>query len=437
MLTIARRTVGLWWQTWPWLVAIYLVGWFIRYWVLKFAISIGLDHGGLWGSLVLAVVPIVRLLTYLAMFLVIRSVTPGLQHVDEGAAGRPRGVVDVTLTAIMPFLVIYTVWNLVVEDYFTYVTTVSITTVAEGTQTQAAAVVDNIVGPSILIFIAAAFALRQVITRFRDWLPGWTMILAVYFEVLWLFLGIQASFATLFGTPEWIAQRRAVVWFNEMRENLSLHVEFLGHLWDFIGTASGLLVLVLGLSLAWIAIATAVYGTPFAPTWQAARRTFLGHRGDVAATRAVERGRRAMQPRWQRVPAGIQSRIREFAFVLTGRFGSLADAGRLILYGGAVPISFFVLAYTVLVLAAPSGAYFDPTVTDGYLWRAVALVIGPHEWFWWQAWADTIRAAISALVEPIRICLVAATYWYCVDQVRAHHAESAGLEPQHDRGNVE
>lgn len=80
------------------------------------------------------------------------------------------------------------------------------------------------------------------------------------------------------------------------------------------------------------------------------------------------------------MPSQIQGRIREFLRSQLGRFAPVIDAGRLILHGGALPIAFFVLAYTTLVLLAPSNAYFDPAVTDGYLWRAVAILAGPHEW---------------------------------------------------------
>ena len=83
-------------------------------------------------------------------------------------------------------------------------------------------------------------------------------------------------------------------------------------------------------------------------------------------------------------------------------------------------------------LLAPGGAYFNPDVTDGHLWRGVALALGPHDWVWWQGVETTIRAAIGALVDPVRICLVAAAYWYCVDQVRVHETEtSSGLELDH------
>ena len=49
------------------------------------------------------------------------------------------------------------------------------------------------------------------------------------------------------------------------------------------------------------------------------------------------------------------------------------------------------------------------------------------------AFDETIRVAIDALTDPVRICLVAATYWFCVDQVRARQPVSAGLEPDHHR----
>jgi hypothetical protein len=53
VLTILRRTISLWWRTWPWLAAIYLIGWFLRYWALHLAIHVALGHGDFWGSLVL------------------------------------------------------------------------------------------------------------------------------------------------------------------------------------------------------------------------------------------------------------------------------------------------------------------------------------------------------------------------------------------------
>jgi hypothetical protein len=289
------------------------------------------------------------------------------------------------------------------------------------------------VGLGMWLAVAVAFGLRQLLTRFRDRLPRWTMLIAAYLEVLWLFLVFRASAAAVFGTPKWIAHRRVMVWFAGIRDDVFSHVAWLADYWNAVGNVLGSLLSVSALALAWLAIAGVVYGTPLPPTWDGARRVLLGDRGSIAVGRVADRGRRTAQARWQRLPTEIRARVAEFGRAQLGRFGPVVDAARLILHGGAVPIAFFVLAYTALVLLAPNGAYFSKDVTDVYLWRAVALLIGPHGWPWWQTYAQTIRAAIGAVVDPVRIALVAAAYWYCVDRVRAEHTavESTGVEADH------
>lgn len=429
MLTIVRRTVSLWWQTWPWLVAIYLIGWFLRYWAIHLAIQVALIHGDFLGSLILPLAPLTRLLTYLAMFLVLRSVTPGLQGVETDGQ-EAKSVFDVVMMAILPFLVIYTAWKLVVEDYYTYVTSVAHTLLNDWKTAAAHELWNPAIGSKLWLAILVAFVLRQLMTRFRERLPRWTMIIAAYLEVVWLFFAIKASAVVLFGSPQWIRERRIVVWLGSVRDAALSHVAWLAHLWNSAGTILGAVISVVTLALAWLAIGSAVYGTPFAPTWISARRVLLGERAATAVGSAIERGRRAAQPRWQRVPAQIRRRAAEFARSQLGRFGPIADAWRLILHGGALPVAFFVLAYTALVLLAPNGAYWNLRVSDGYLWRGVALLIGPHALSWWHTYDQLIRALIGAVVDPLRISLVAATYWFCVDRVRVEAArnESAGAE---------
>jgi hypothetical protein len=433
VLTIVRRTVSLWWQTWPWLAAIYLIGWFLRYWALHLAIQVALSHGDFWGSLILPFAPLARLLTYLAMFLVIRSVAPGLQDVETDGE-EAKGVADVVMTAILPFLVIYTAWKLIVEDYYVYIVSVGHRLLIDWKFDAAHQLQSADIGLKLWAAILIAFTLRQLMTRFRDRLPRWSMIIAAYLEVVWLYFAAKASYVVLFGSPRWIRERRIVVWMASVRDAVLSHAAWLTHLWNTAGTILGSTLSVVALALAWLAIASVVYGTPFTPTRAGARRVLLGERAGAVVDSVIEHGRRTTQPRWQRVPTEIRRRIVEFARSQLGRFGPIADAARLILHGGALPLSFFVLAYTALVLLAPSGAYFDPRVTDGYLWRGVALLIGPHDWPWWQTYDQIIRALLGAVVDPLRISLVAAAYWFCVDQVRAAQSdeESPGVEADHE-----
>ena len=188
--------------------------------------------------------------------------------------------------------------------------------------------------------------------------------------------------------------------------------------------------------MAWLAIASVVCGTPLPSTWAGARRVLLGHRSELVTKHALERSRTALQPRWQRIPGEIRTRMQEFVREQLSRFGPIADAARLILHVGAVPICFFIAAYTALLVLAPGGAYFDIKVNDGYLFRGIALLLGPHDWAWWESFSGAIRVAIGALIEPLRVCLVAATYFYCVETVRAEEARKAelasvGSEPDH------
>jgi hypothetical protein len=432
VLTILRRTISLWWQTWPWLVAIYLIGWFLRYWAVHLAIQLGLSHGDFWGSLILPLAPLARLLTYLAMFLVIRSAVPGLQRVETDGQ-QAKGVFDVVMTALLPFLVIYAAWKLIVQDYYTYITSMSHALVSDWKMDAAKAIFNAHVGPNLWGAILIAFVLRQLMARFRERLPRWSLIIAAYLEVVWLYFAVKASTVVLFGSPKWIRERRIVVWLGNVRDMVFSHVAWLAHWWNAAGSVLGATASVLALALAWLAIGSVVYGTPFTPTWAGARRVLLGERAGSAVGSVIERGRNAAQPRWQRVPAEIRRRAVEFTRSQLGRFGPIADAWRLILHGGALPIAFFVLAFTGSVLLAPNGAYFDQRVSDGYLWRGVALLIGPHEWPWWQTYEELIRALVGAVVEPLRISLVAAAYWFCVDQVRAEQVshELSGVETDH------
>lgn len=424
MLEIARRTVGLWWRTWPLLVAIFLVGWLARYWLLQLAIEIGINWGNLWAYLVLPLAPLTRLLSYLAMFLVLRSVTPGLRTATMHRAGA-RSLIDIVLGAIVPFLVLYTTWKLIEEDYFVYLTSVQYRGLYESTGADFAAQLASDAGAWFWVLIGVAFVLRSVLARLRERLPGWTAIVIAYLDAVWLFLTLTAAARAVFGSPQWILERRIVVWLTDTKDDVVARFGVLGQLWDGSVAVVVALATVVGLSLTWVALASVVFGTPFTPTWDSARRAMLGHRGGERLGGVVERGQNAVRPWWQRVPAGLRSRLVELVREQLARFGPLVDAVRLILHGGAVPIAFFVLGYATLTVLAPSGAYFSGAVTDGYLWRAVALVIGPHEWLWWETYREPIRVAIGAVIDPLRIALIAATFWYCVDRTLASR------EPDH------
>ena len=113
-------------------------------------------------------------------------------------------------------------------------------------------------------------------------LPRWTMIIAAYLEVMWLYLALKASFVVLFGSPKWIEERRIVVWLDSVRDEVFSHLTWLRPWWNEAGSIVGSAASVLALALAWLAVASVVYGTPFTPTWAGARRVLLGEQAGAA-----------------------------------------------------------------------------------------------------------------------------------------------------------
>lgn len=145
----------------------------------------------------------------------------------------------------------------------------------------------------------------------------------------------------------------------------------------------------------------------------------LGEQQGARVTDVASRTGIAARARWQRLPRLVQTRGNEIFRNLLGVADQLGDTLRLTLHSGPITFCFFVFAFMGTVVLDPNGAYFNVYVTDGYMWRAIATLLGPHEWMWWASYRESIRTAIAALVDPLRTCLVVAMYWHCVERASA------------------
>lgn len=54
----------------------------------------------------------------------------------------------------------------------------------------------------------------------------------------------------------------------------------------------------------------------------------------------------------------------------------------------------------------------------------MAWLAGPQPWAFWNNTLDTLSLASHLLIEPLRICVVASTFVYCVERV-AHTATTS------------
>ncbi len=67
-----------------------------------------------------------------------------------------------------------------------------------------------------------------------------------------------------------------------------------------------------------------------------------------------------------------------------GNYQHIVDSARLILHGGVLRLSLYVLAYLGLAWLDMAGSFYRPEVRIGYLFRGVAWLLGPHPVAFWN-----------------------------------------------------
>ncbi|WP_078323157.1 hypothetical protein [Mycobacteroides salmoniphilum] len=420
---LLRRTGFLWWRCWPRLIGIWLVGWLARYWLIKLAVYVGLHFGGYWGDLIMPLAALARLTTYTLMYLVLRGES---DLVGQNADGRSRfqSFVDILLKAILPVFVLFAAWRLILADYSSYLGLLNVDifyAMDSGlAPDRTAAQAEEFMTPSdwrAYLAILIAFVIRGALTRYSEKLPAWTQLVAVYLQALWVVLLLNAASNRLVGSPKWIAERKVIVWYTEQKQHVLAHLSRVGEVWKWITDAMGPMVLAVLLAVTWIAIVGTVYAVRPDTTWAGVSRAAFGPNQGGRVTDVASRTGQAAKARWQRLPRFVQMRASEIFRNLLGVADQLGDTLRLTLHSGPLTFCFFVFAFMGTVVLDPNGAYFNVYVTDGYMWRAVAMLLGPHEWIWWASYRESIRIAIAALIDPLRVCLVVAMYWHCVERV--------------------
>lgn len=411
---------------WPQLAACYLLGMLGRRGAIELAAWAGHDND-VWASLIMPLAGLARLGSYVAMFFVLRSAIPVLAALPRRSA---RGI-DVFSTVIVPFFAIYLAWKLFAEDWIAFQARALEYRIDDAVATPGVTELHPETLPVSALtwaLIFAALALRYALSRFKDSLPAWMITVRVYVDALWVFLGVSFAASkdlTFFINPTgWLAERRIVVWFNETRADLFSHLRPLELLWD---TAAWAVSTVFGgatIPLLWLAVGAIIYGVTMPEDWRGAARRVAGRRADrvfeVAAAREHQ-----VRARWSRLPDVHRSEARDWVLSRLGNYRTIVDSARLILHGGVLALSLYVLGYLGLAWLDMAGSFYRPEVRAGYLFRGVAWAVGPHPMSFWD-WAQPALVFVSHLIiEPLRVCLIASTVAYCLEHVRPKDATTA------------
>ncbi|GAA1924226.1 hypothetical protein GCM10009775_15700 [Microbacterium aoyamense] len=384
---------------WPPIVAWFLAGVLVNWAVIQVAGWVG-AYSALGGALLLPLAILARLVSYVAMFLVVRD---GMRELGiiaprpESADDRREQFLRALLGSILPFVAFYAAWGLLRDDMAFYYQRVLEVGVLRGEVGDGE---NGWLSFSIwtVLLIVIAFGLRWLLKRHAARLPRWFAFGAVYLELLWVFLTatlIGDGFAAL---GSWVDSRQAVVWVADARSWLSGQLVVIAWLWEaiewFLGEAGGIILK----PLAWLAIAGVVYGQAVAPRGVQVRGGFV----DRARTR------------WTRVPGWLRSRLADVWGDLIGRFRPIGRVFVLMWRAGPILIGGYILLYTVL------------TALESLFGIGVTRVFGPNDFAgFWAVNDQLILLLIPLLIEPLRIVLVSSSYDQVIGRLLQRDADAS------------
>lgn len=429
-MTTILRPVVLFVRFWPQLAACYLLGYLGRRGAIELAAWAGHDND-VWASLVMPLAGIARLGSYVAMFFVLRPGIPALAALPR----RSSRQVDLFATVIVPFFAIYLAWQMFREDWLAFEArsldyTIGAAMTNPGTSELRP---DSLpVGATTWIVIGVALLARYSLTWFKDKLPGWFLGVRIYLDALWVFLvltlSVNQGLTFLLNPAGWLADRRIVVWFNETRAAAFSHFAVVDAAWD---AAMWVVRTVFGgaaVPLVWLAVAGIVYGVSTTADWRTTARSVAGRRASVLLERNADRQAR-LRTRWRKVPGKLRKDVVAYGDSQLGKFKPIVDSARILLHGGFLALSLYVLAYLGLAWLDMSGSFYRPQLGSGYLYRGMAWLLGPHPFLFWNAMSDVLALISHVIVEPLRIALIASTLGFCVQRVPTAAAEPESPHP--------
>jgi hypothetical protein len=402
VFSIVTSTLRLAAAKWPVLVALYLGGWLGRYLVIEVAALVG-STDALAAFLIMPIAILARLASFIAMFLVLRPGMPAFRELavngedaidrtQNGPAKASTGpsLQELFLTSILPFFAFYAAWQFLREDTLQYAAS-ALDKIDPFANTDNSAGVLNLQltwasGATIVLALAGRYLLR----RYSASLPRWTALVTVYLEAVWVYLTVFLISTYLAELDIWVANRAAMHWVRDLREWVGTLFTPIGVVWDAIAWAIGEAGALVLLPVAWLALAGIVYGRALTAGPFTLR---------VPQNRYADR----VRTRYSRVPKAVTRRVADVGGGFLGRWRPLANALALVWRAGVVPMGIFVLAYTVIEAAG------------AWLGLGAIRLIGAHDLeSWWMNMDGALIFGIAVLLEPLRICLIAAGYDYCL-----------------------
>ncbi len=406
MLAILRTTGRVLWRHWPALMAWYLAGVLVHYVFTEVAGFVGASSATL-GFLVLPIGILARLISLVAMFLVLRDGLRNLQEIaplPESSTERRRTFLTALLAGILPFFAVYWAQGMLSEDIRAY--SLRALEVRQGIVLTASVNGEPPVGSEdtvlnlpinvwTLSIIVIAFAGRWAWSKWSPKLAAWLSPVAVYFEVVWVFFSVMVLGDIFDAIKAWVDSRAAMAFLESVREGVLDAVAPLRWLWDGIGWVISEAGPVLLAPLAWLTIAGVVFG-------QAIVAEKLRVESEL-----VSRFRQHTAV----IPNRLVRRLRDLGDELGARFRPIGRALLLMWRAGPLLVASYALLYVVV------------KALESLLAFGVTRLIGPQDYVFWAVLAPLVSLLPVLLVEPIRIAVISGAYDATLGRLRRRQQE--------------
>ena len=337
---------------------------------------------------------------------------PGSHAPMMPSEGRERRLIDVALSVLVPFLVIYEVEGLMDADRDRFINEAAADELFNDMWTPEGIDFTSRIGVwsgwTLIIIVVCAFVLRWLLGKLEGKFKFLGIaVLGGCLEVYWT---SQAA-----GQIEYIGQGLWTVATD--RELVAAAVGTVGAAQESVGeTGNALAVFIADGVVTVFESLDIVLVAPLA--WLAIGAVVLGHKL-MEAPSAEHRWLDRMT--W--IPAGLRSLLESLTEDLRARFSALWDGLKMIVQGGLGPMLVFCLGYLV-VMRVPHGV--------GWLVRSVT---GPVETSTWLAFSAMESAAGLAISLALAAALIAATVEVLVERglaVREDGDTTTG-RPSHTR----
>ena len=402
----------LWLRHWPALLAIALLGGAVRMGAIWAATAVSAVNNTL-GFAVLVLAPLGSVAAIVLMLLAMRGSLPALSEAaraespEDPATHRPRRVIDVLASVLVPFLAVYASYGYLAEDRRRYQNAVIALEYREKDVWSGALMPDGerafvATGWVVLAVIAVAVVLRWGLARLEGRLRATPLGFAgAYVEAFWLIVLASAFTSYRADLWAWVESRRAidivVGWWESFLDLLGPVAGpvdvVVARLVDVLGDLDDLVVV----PLAWLAVGAVVFGhkLPARPL-------------RVRTPQAVERVPGPVR-RW------LVQAVQPVVGDLRARFSGLVNGIRQLAVGGLGPMLVFAFAF----LAAAR--------LEDLLALAVRALTGPQPVDTWLAFSPHVETVTHAMGMTVTIALLAAA----VDRVLAASGGSDGVESAH------